>query len=155
MRKLAGIAAALLLSIPLAAIAQPAAVTAPAVRAVNHFLSLLDGGQRQRVSYAFDDKEQRARWSNFPTVMVPRGGISIKEMTPIQREAAMDVLASVLSLRGLEKVQQIMEGDEVNKLTDTGPPGRGPGGPPPDAKDAGKRPAGPNGPQPGPNRTGR
>ena len=155
MRRLLSIAAAFFLSTPLATLAQPAAGAAPAVRAVNHFLSLLDGGQRQRVSYAFDDKEQRARWSNFPTVMVPRGGISIKEMTPIQREAAMDVLASVLSPRGLEKVQQIMEGDEVNKLTDKGPPGGGPGGPPPDAKDAGKGPAGSNGAPPGPNRTAR
>jgi hypothetical protein len=81
-------------------------------------------------------------------MMVPRGGISIKEMTPAQREAAMAVLASALSPRGLEKVQQIMEGDEVNKLTDTGP-GGGPGGPPPGGKDGNTRPGGPNGPPPG------
>jgi hypothetical protein len=61
-------------------------------------------------------------------------------MTPAQRSAAMSLLAVALSKRGYEKVQQIMEGDEVNKKTDTGPgpgnrgnrPPRGNGGPPPD-----------------------
>jgi hypothetical protein len=38
-----------------------------------------------------------------------------------QRAAAMALLSSVLSPHGFEKVQQIMEGDEVNKTTDTGP----------------------------------
>ncbi len=59
-------------------------------------------------------------------------------MTPAQRTAAMAVVSAALSPRGFEKVQQIMEGDEVNKTTDTGPggggggrPPRGNGGPPP------------------------
>ena len=58
-----------------------------------------------------------------------------------QRSAAMALVASALSPRGFEKVQQIMEGDEVNKTSEgNGPPfGRGPGGPPP---------RGPNGPRP-------
>jgi hypothetical protein len=42
-------------------------------------------------------------------------------MNPTQRAAAMALVASVLSPRGFEKVQQIMEGDEVNKNTDQGP----------------------------------
>ena len=147
MKKLLGIAAALLLSLPAPAIDQQTAATARIVRAANTFLASLDAKQRQRVLYAFNDNEQRARWSNFPTVVVPRGGISIKQMTPAQREAAMAVVSSALSPRGLEKVQQIMEGDEVNKLTDKGPgPGTGGGplrgrpGPPPGAKDDNQRP---------------
>jgi hypothetical protein len=63
--------------------------------------------------------------------MVPRAGISLKEMNSVQRSATMALLASALSPRGLEKVQQIMEGDEVNKLTDTGRPPSARGGPPP------------------------
>jgi hypothetical protein len=109
------------------------------VSAANHFLSTLDEKQRQSVLFSFDDEAQRKRWSNFPIVMVPRGGISLKEMNSAQRAAAMALVASALSPRGFEKVQQIMEGDEVNKNTDQGPPGgnRGPrprngtGGPPP------------------------
>ncbi len=119
-----------------AATAQTATVRI--VSAANAFLATLDAKQRQSVMYAFDDEKQRATWSNFPTGMVPRGGISLKEMTPAQRTAAMAVVSTALSRRGFEKVEQIMEGDEVNKTTDTGPGGggggrgpRGNGGPPP------------------------
>jgi Protein of unknown function (DUF3500) len=114
--------------------------TAQIVQAANSFLATLDAKQRQSVLYAFNDEQQRANWSNLPTGFVPRGGISVKDMTPAQRSAAMNLLAVALSKRGYEKVQQIMEGDEVNKKTDTGPPGpgdrgnlppRGNGGPPP------------------------
>jgi hypothetical protein len=116
------------------------AETAQIVQAANSFLATLDAKQRESALYAFDNEQQRARWSNLPTGFVPRGGISLREMTPAQRSAAMNLLAVALSKRGYEKVQQIMEGDEVNKKTDTGPgpgnhgnrPPRGNGGPPPD-----------------------
>ena len=85
------------------------------VTAAKTFLSTLDQKQRQRVLFAFDDDTQRARWSNLPTSIVPRAGLSLKEMNPAQRAAAMALVASALSPRGFEKVQQIMEGDEVNK----------------------------------------
>ena len=116
------------------------AETAQIVQAANSFLAALDTKQRESVLYAFGNEQQRERWSNLPTGFVPRGGISLREMTPAQRSAAMNLLAVALSKRGYEKVQQIMEGDEVNKKTDTGPPGpgnrgnrppRGNGGPPP------------------------
>lgn len=84
--------------------------------AANTFLGTLDQKQRQAVLYSFNDEEQRKRWSNFPVAMVPRGGISLKEMNAAQRSAAMALVASALSPRGFEKVQQIMEGDEVNKI---------------------------------------
>jgi hypothetical protein len=120
-----------------AAVAQTA--TAKIVRAANSFLSSLDENQHQRVLYSFDDEKQRANWSNFPVMMVPRGGISLKEMNASQRAAAMALLSSALSSRGFEKIQQIMEGDEVNKTTDTGPGGNR-GGPPPGGNN--KRPPG-------------
>ena len=112
------------------------------VGAANAFLSTLDAKQRQSVMYAFDDEKQRATWSNFPTAMVPRGGISLKEMTAVQRAAAMAVVSAALSPRGFEKVQQIMEGDEV--LKSDGGNGGGPGG------GGGRGPRGPaGGPPPG------
>ena len=115
--------------------AAPTAQTAstPQVAAANAFLATLDEKQRPRVLYSFNDEQQRQRWSNFPVPMVPRGGISLKEMTPTQRAAAMALLSSMLSAPGYTKVQQIMEADEVNKINEekhpTGP--RGAGGPPP------------------------
>lgn len=106
--------------------------TSRIVSAASTFLSTLDEKQRQSVLFAFDDKAQRVRWSNFPIAMVPRAGISIKDMNTAQRSAAMALVASALSSRGFEKVQQIMEGDEVNKVTEgNGPPRGGRGGRPP------------------------
>jgi hypothetical protein len=96
------------------AIAQTA--TPRIVSAANAFLATLDPKQRQSVLFAFDDAQQRARWSNLPVTMVPRAGLSMKELNAAQRSAAMALVASALSPRGFEKVQQIMEGDEVNKV---------------------------------------
>ncbi len=112
------------------AVAQTA--TARIVSAANAFLSTLDQKQRESVLFSFDDETQRKRWSNLPIGAVPRAGISLKDMTAPQRSALMALLSSALSARGLEKVQQIMEGDEVNKNESNGPPpggrGRGRGG---------------------------
>src|ERR1700758_5579878 len=130
-----------------AATAQTA--TSRMVSAANKLLATLSEQQRKSVLYAFDDDEQRARWSNLPTSFVPRGGISLKEMNSIQRSAAMALGSSALSPRGFEKVQQIMEGDEVLKV-DEGKNGnrlpRGNGGPPPGN---GGPPPGGGGPPPG------
>jgi hypothetical protein len=111
------------------------AATSRMVSAANAFFSTLSETQRQRVLFPFDDEKQRTNWSNLPTTFVPRGGISLKEMNAAQRSAAMALVSSALSKRGFEKVQQIMEGDEILKLTDRGPGGNGgpPPGPPPGA----------------------
>jgi hypothetical protein len=126
--------------------------TSRIAKSANAFVSTLDEKQRQKVLFAFDDEQQRKRWSNLPTGAVPRGGISLKEMNQAQRAAAMALVEAALSRRGFEKVQQIMEGDEINKTTDNGPPfgkgaGRGPGGPPPGGFGNGP-PGGPDGPRP-------
>jgi hypothetical protein len=113
------------------------------VNAANGFLSTLTDKQRQSVVYAFDDEQQRARWSNLPIGMVPRGGISLKEMTPAQRSAAMALLSAALSKRGFEKIQQIMDGDEANKIAEGNRPPGAQGNGPPDGKGQGKGKGGP------------
>ena len=130
-----------------AATAQTA--TSRIVSAANAFLSTLDAQQRQKVLFAFDDEKQRARWSNFPTGVVPRGGISLKEMTTAQRSAAMALVSAALSPKGFEKVQQIMEGDEVNKTNEANQPPRNFGNRPPDGNHTGPPAGGNNGPPPG------
>jgi len=112
--------------------------TAKIVKAANAFLGSLDQKQRDTVVFAFNDEAQRARWSNFPIQMVPRGGISMKDMNEAQRSAAMALVASALSPKGFQKVLEIMDGDEANKTSEgngngrgRGPRGGGPGGPPP------------------------
>ena len=104
--------------------------TAKVVQAADKFLATLSDGQRQKVKYSFSDAQQRARWSNFPTGFVPRGGISLKQMSPTQQAAALELLKTVLSPMGYEKVSQIRMADDDFKANGSK---RGPrrGGPPP------------------------
>jgi hypothetical protein len=62
-------------------------------------------------------------------------------MNPAQRSAALALVSSALSRRGFEKVQQIMQADEVLRTSDTGGP--------PAANNGGRPPQGPPGPPPG------
>jgi Protein of unknown function (DUF3500) len=146
-----GIGVMVLMSVSLApAVAQTEA--AKIVGAANSFLATLDAQQKTKVMYAFDDEKQRKTWSNFPVVMVPRGGIPLKDMNAAQQKATMALVATALSPRGYEKVLQIMDGDEVNKTTDQGPGGgRGNGGPRNGPPPGGGPPPGmgPGGPRPG------
>ena len=89
--------------------------TARIVGAANDFLSTLQQEQRQRVLFAFDDEQQRLRWSNLPASSVRRAGLSMGELNEAQRSAALALVSSALSRRGYEKVQQIMDADEVLK----------------------------------------
>src|SRR5262245_46820217 len=81
--------------------------TARMVTTANSFLGTLSAAQRQKASFAFDDAQQRTRWSNLPVPMVPRAGLSLGELSAAQREAAMALVAASLSARGYQKVQEI------------------------------------------------
>jgi Protein of unknown function (DUF3500) len=48
------------------------------------------------VLFAFDDEKQRVRWSNFPTAVVPRAGLSMGEQNAAERSAALALISSVL-----------------------------------------------------------
>jgi hypothetical protein len=97
--------------------------TSRIVSAANTFLSTFDDKQRQSVLlFPFDDQKQRANWSNLPVTFVPRAGISLKDMNAAQRSAALALVSSALSQRGFEKVQQIIEGDEILKLKEGNSP---------------------------------
>jgi hypothetical protein len=95
------------------AVAQTA--TSRIVSSANKFLSTLDAKRRQSVLFSFDDDKQRARWSNLPVAMVHRAGLGLGELNETQRAAALALVSSALSRRGFEKIQEIMEGDEVLK----------------------------------------
>jgi hypothetical protein len=83
--------------------------------ATKKFLATLEEAQRVKVVYEFKDDAQRKRWSNLPTGSVQRGGLRMGDLTKPQRDAAMAVLAAALSPQGYEKVQQIVEADELLK----------------------------------------
>ena len=149
MIRVAGVVVAVGISVPAAVGQTAAAATSRIVSAADRFLATLDAKQRQSVLFAFDDAQQRARWSNLPTSFVPRGGISLKQMNAAQRSAAMALVSSALSQKGFVKVEQIMEGDEVLHVDEAksgNRPPRGNGGPPPGN---GGPPPGAGGPPPG------
>jgi hypothetical protein len=115
-----GVLAAMCLPATHAALAQRP--TAQIVGAANRFLGTLDQQQRGRVSFRFDDDAQRRRWSNLPVRMTPRAGLSMGELSATQRAAAISLLSSTLSKRGFEKIQQIVEADEVLKASERNNP---------------------------------
>ncbi len=115
-----GIACALVFASCAVAAAQTP--TARTVDAANKFLATLDQKQRQAVLFAFDDQQQRTRWSNLPTSMVKRAGLNMGQLSAEQRAAAMALVASVLSKRGFEKVQQIVQADETLKRNERNNP---------------------------------
>jgi len=92
------------------------------VSTANTFLSTLDQKQRGKVLFAFDDEKQRVRWSNFPTAIFPRAGLSLGELNAAQRSAALALVSSALSRKGFQKVQEIMEGDEALKTSERNNP---------------------------------
>ena len=85
------------------------------VGAANAFLDALDDTQRQKVSFDFNDAAQRVRWSNLPVNMAKHGGLRMGDLKQNQRDAAMNILSTVLSKMGYEKVVGIVESDEVLK----------------------------------------
>ena len=106
-------------------VAQPAQAetTKPQIMAAaNKFLDTLDDGQRKKAVFDFKDEAQRKRWSNFPTAMFSRAGLRMGDLTQPQRDAALAVLAAMLSPQGYEKVLQIVEGDEALKRKEGGRP---------------------------------
>ncbi len=108
--------------------------TGKTVAAAKALLATLDDAGRAKVNFAFNS-EQKTKWSNFPTGIFQRNGLRWGDLTTAQREAGMKLLATALSKQGLQKVKEIMEGDEVLKTLGMGPGGgppsgggRGPGG---------------------------
>ena len=95
----------------------PQSATSEIVEDANTFLATLSEKQRSAVLYKFDDDQQRVCWSNFPTGFVPRGGLSLEELSDAQQKAALALVASTLSQKGFEKVEEIREADDAFKAT--------------------------------------
>ena len=121
MKRFGTIAAVALMCVPAPA-AHAQSPTARIVRAATGFIATLDAAQKQRVQFAFDDEQQRVRWSNLPTSFVKRGGLNMGELSAAQRTAALALVASALSKRGYEKVLQMVEADEVLKSNERNNP---------------------------------
>jgi len=85
--------------------------TAKAVAAAEKFLQSLDEKLRAKATYDFNS-DQRPKWSNLPVTFVPRNGTRMGELTKEQRDAGMDLVASVTSKGGYQKILDIIAGDD-------------------------------------------
>ena len=104
--------------------ASPAEATTRIVAAAQALFATLDEASRAKVQFPFDGP-QMTRWSNLPSPMFERRGLRLGDLTPPQRASAMALLQLALSRPGYQKVQEIMQGDEVLRQTGGG---RGRGG---------------------------
>lgn len=86
--------------------------TAPIVQAADAFLATLTAAQTVRTVFAADADEWR-RWSNVDNGIYTRLGVSLREMSPPQREAATALLRTSLSAKGLALSQNIMKTDQT------------------------------------------
>ncbi|HWC76835.1 MAG TPA: DUF3500 domain-containing protein [Blastocatellia bacterium] len=79
--------------------------TEPVRKAADSFLAGLTQAQRDKASFAVDDSEWR-KWMNQHFYI--RQGVSFKEMTEAQREAAFALLRASLSAKGLKLTRDVM-----------------------------------------------
>lgn len=107
--------------------AQRTTATVRGVDAATAFLATLDERQRAKVVLPLD-ATTRTIWSNLPTGIkmqvgaTERNGLKLGDMTPAQQQAALAVVASVLSPSGYQKVLNIVNADQ--RLEETTAPTR-------------------------------
>jgi hypothetical protein len=83
---------------------------APILRAARDFLGTLDARQQHRVSFAIESDAWRS-WSNVHPFLM-RHGLSLHELAPAQREAALALVSSALSPTGFETARNVMKLNE-------------------------------------------
>jgi len=91
---------------------EPRLATLAAARAkVVAFLASLEPDQRARAGFALRS-ETWTRWNFMGTTLI-KPGLPLSAMTPAQRDAALDVMAAVLSPAGFAKAKRVMNLQDV------------------------------------------
>ena len=88
------------------------------LRAAQAFLGTLSEEQRRAATYPFAE-EERFNWHFVPR---DRKGLPLRDMNADQRKAAMDLLGTALSERGMGKAKAIMELEAILKALEGLPP---------------------------------
>ena len=83
--------------------------------ATNAFINLLDSAQKAQTLYPFD-ADERYNFHFFPKDN--RKGISFNELNDAQKQAAKNLIKTCLSTNAANKVQEIMELDNVLKAAE-------------------------------------
>jgi hypothetical protein len=86
--------------------------TKPIKKAVDNFLQSLSKDQLARAQYEVQDQEWQ-KWSNVDNGLYKRQGVSIKELSPQQRELAFAIMRVSLSAKGLKMSKDIMKTDHT------------------------------------------
>jgi len=99
--------------------------TARSATAAGRWLELLEDSQRQRAVADFPGEPERSRWFYVPT---DHGGLALADSTPVQRQAALRLLATGLSPAGYNLAAAVMGHEPVLARLDDWPvlPGWGP-----------------------------
>jgi hypothetical protein len=80
--------------------------------AVRNFLSMLDPEQRKAASFEWNGREWSG-WNYFGIGGFIKPGLRLEQMSPAQKTAAWDLLATLFSPRGLEKTKNVMTLQDV------------------------------------------
>jgi len=91
---------------------------AEAAKRASAFVQTLTPEQRPAALKSYD-KPNAIRWSNLPIALVPRIGVRLGDLTPVQTQAADRLLRSALSSCGVELLAEIRAADGVLKPLDT------------------------------------
>ena len=78
-----------------------------ALKAANAFIDSFNDKMKARLIFEVN-AEERSEWSNLPAGIVERVGLSVGDMSEVQRKLLFDFLASSLSKEGYENVMNIM-----------------------------------------------
>jgi hypothetical protein len=82
------------------------------LKAANDFLKTANAAQKTLANLPFEDTS-RMKWSNLPFEQVVRKGIQLKDLTDSQRILIHNLLRTVLSAQGYQKLLFIIQYDEA------------------------------------------
>ena len=93
--------------------------TLPIQKAAENFLNGLSPSQLHRTTFDINDEEWR-KWCNVDNGIYDRQGVSIKELTEIQKKNAFKLIQESLSAKGLQLSKDIMKTDQTLKELNNG-----------------------------------
>ena len=93
--------------------------TLPVKQAGVNFLNSLSPLQIERTTFDINDDEWR-KWCNVDNGIYDRQGVSLKELTEIQKKDAFQLIQESLSAKGLQLSKDIMKTDQTLKELNNG-----------------------------------
>ncbi|ADU14326.1 DUF3500 domain-containing protein [Asticcacaulis excentricus] len=78
----------------------------------NNFLATLSSSQVTSVSYSLTSSNATGYWSNLPTTLATRHGVTLGSLTTAQKTAAMAMLNAALSSSGQTTMSELLAADD-------------------------------------------